>query len=267
MPEGDTVWYAASRLHQALAGQTLVRSDFRTPRLATVDLVGRSVREVAARGKHLLIRVDGDVTVHSHLGMDGTWRTVTGTTPRGGPAHQMRVLLGTRERLAIGFRLPLLEVLRTGEELSRLGHLGPDLLGPDWDASEAYDRVTAEPQRPLAEALLDQHNLAGIGNIYANELCYLAGASPQTPVGDLPEERLRRLLTVAPKLLEANKDRPLRRTTREQRPIESLWVYGRDQLPCRRCGTTIRRHQDGSPGRERVRYTCPRCQPSPPGGP
>ncbi|MGH3309450.1 MAG: Fpg/Nei family DNA glycosylase [Streptomyces sp.] len=273
MPEGDTVWRTARQLREALAGQTLTRTDFRVPRLATTDLSGREVLDVVPRGKHLLTRVDGGVTVHSHLGMDGTWRVSTPERhPRGGgPAHQIRAVLATGGSTATGYRLPLLELLRTAAESTALGHLGPDLLGADWDPVEARRRLLADPERPLAEALLDQRNLAGIGNVYAAELCFLARTSPWTPVGRLSPPLPARLLDAARTLLEANKDRIARTTTRTGRASpgqdrdrdRALWVYGRDRRPCHRCGTAVRTGRYGPPERSRTVSYCPRCQPGP----
>ncbi|MGW7517137.1 Fpg/Nei family DNA glycosylase [Streptomyces sp. NPDC054796] len=277
MPEGDTVWHTAHRLHEALAGRVLTRTDFRVPRLATADLTGREVLEVAPRGKHLLTRVTGGLTLHSHLGMDGSWRIApTGRGPRGGPAHQIRAVLTTEDNTATGYRLPLLELLRTAEESHAVGHLGPDLLGPDWDAEEAVRRLRSAPERPLAEALLDQRNLAGIGNVYAAELCFLARVSPWTPVGSLSGTLLPRLLAAAHTLLEANKDTYDRRTTKtglrtprggaRGGPYDrdrALWVYGREHRPCHRCGTTIRTGTYGPPDRPRTVWYCPHCQPGP----
>ncbi|TDC04223.1 DNA glycosylase, partial [Streptomyces sp. 8K308] len=134
MPEGDTVWQAARRLDAALAGHPLTRSDLRVPRLATTDLTGRAVLDVTPRGKHLLTRVEGGLTLHSHLRMDGAWHVHTpGQRWRGGPAHQIRAILATADHTAVGYRLPVLDLVRTAEEPRLVGHLGPDLLGPDWD--------------------------------------------------------------------------------------------------------------------------------------
>ncbi|MGW2847706.1 DNA-formamidopyrimidine glycosylase family protein, partial [Streptomyces sp. NPDC001274] len=179
MPEGDTVLRTAGRLHTALAGRTLTRCDLRVPRFATADLTGRTVLGVVPRGKHLLLRVEGGLTLHSHLRMDGAWR-VYGPAERwrGGPAHQIRAILGNAEQTAVGYRLPVLELLRTRDEEKAVGPLGPDLLGPDWDAATALRNLLAEPTRPLGEALLDQRNLAGIGNVYKAELCFLARVTP-----------------------------------------------------------------------------------------
>ncbi|WP_121702797.1 DNA-formamidopyrimidine glycosylase family protein [Streptomyces sp. E5N298] len=268
MPEGDTVWQAARRLHDALAGKTLTRSDFRVPRYATADLTGRAVLDVTPRGKHLLTRVEGGLTVHSHLRMDGSWKVFApGQRWSGGPAHQIRVVLGTADRTAVGYRLPVLDILPTGEEQRAVGHLGPDLLGPDWDPARALDNLGADPARPLGEALLDQRNLAGIGNVYKCELCFLLGVTPWLPVGELPADRAALLPTLAKKLLEANRDRPVRRTTGLRG--QDLFVYGRAPRPCLRCGTSVRVADQGDGSRERPTYWCPACQRGPaplPGG-
>ncbi|MEV8535370.1 DNA-formamidopyrimidine glycosylase family protein [Streptomyces sp. NPDC051211] len=259
MPEGDSVWRAARRLHAALAGETLTRSDLRVPRFATADLTGRRVLEVTPRGKHLLARIEGGLTLHSHLRMDGAWHVfAAGERWRGGPAYEIRAILGTADRTAVGYRLPVLELLRTTDEDRAVGHLGPDLLGPDWDPALAARNLLADPARPLGEALLDQRNLAGIGNIYKSELCFLAQVTPWTPVAEAPDPL--RLAAAAHRLLDANKDRP-RSTT--GRPGPGLFVYGREHRPCLRCGTPVRRaDQDGRPT-----YWCPRCQSGPAGDP
>lgn len=260
MPEGDTVWRVAHRLHEALAGRPLVRSDLRVPRFATADLTGREVHEVAPRGKHLLTRVEGGLTLHSHLQMDGAWHVYGhGERWRGGPQHQIRAILATADRTAVGYRLPVLELLRTADEDRAVGHLGPDLLGPDWDPDEARRRLLADPGRPLGEALLDQRNLAGIGNVYKSELCFLMRVSPWSPVGELPTPE--RLIALAKKLLEVNKSRLARVTTGDTRRDRRLWLYGRAGSPCRRCGEIVRTSDQGPLGQERVTYWCPRCQP------
>ncbi|MEV0965543.1 DNA-formamidopyrimidine glycosylase family protein [Streptomyces sp. NPDC049910] len=275
MPEGDTVWLTAQKLRTALAGRTLTLSDLRVPRFATADLTGREVLDVTARGKHLLTRIEGGLTLHSHLRMDGSWRVFpAGERWRGGPNHQIRAVLGNAERTAVGYRLPVLELLRTRDESKAVGHLGPDLLGPDWDPDAAVRNLLADPGRPIGEALLDQRNLAGIGNVYKSELAFLARVTPWLPVGDLPPGVPERLVATARRLLEINKDTFDRRTTPRAgaggrgggqrwsplRPGEQrLFVYGRQGHPCLRCGTAIRRAgQD-----DRVSYWCPGCQPGP----
>ncbi|MFE9449876.1 Fpg/Nei family DNA glycosylase [Streptomyces sp. NPDC006739] len=262
MPEGDTVWQAASRLHDALAGKVLTRSDFRVPKYATVDLTGRTVLDTAARGKHLLTRFDGGLTLHTHLRMEGSWKVYgTGERWKGGPSHQIRAVLGTADRTAVGYRLQVLEFLRTTEEERAVGHLGPDLLGPDWDADRALANLLTDPARPLGEALLDQRNLAGIGNVYKSEMCFLLGVTPWLPVGVLPADRAARLPTLAKRLLETNRDRPVRRTTGLRG--QDLFVYGRAPRPCLRCGTSIRVADQGDGSRERPTYWCPTCQTGP----
>ncbi|GFH39352.1 Fpg/Nei family DNA glycosylase [Streptomyces pacificus] len=275
MPEGDTVWRTARKLHTALAGWTLTRSELRVPRFATADLTGREVLDVTARGKHLLTRIEGGLTLHSHLRMDGSWRVFPGGGCRlGGPNHQIRAVLGNTGHTAVGYRLPVLELLRTRDEEKAVGHLGPDLLGPDWDPDAAVRNLLADPARPIGEALLDQRNLAGIGNVYKSELAFLAGVTPWLPVGDLPPDLPERLVATARRLLETNKETFDRRTTpggsvggrggdRRENPLrpgeQRLFVYGRRGHPCLRCGTAIRRA-----GRDdRVSYWCPGCQSGP----
>jgi endonuclease VIII len=264
VPEGDTVWRTARNLDRALSGQLLVETDFRVPALATLDLAGRPVRETVSRGKHLLTRVGDDLTVHSHLKMEGAWHLYRPGTPWRRPAHEARVVLRTEGWSAVGFALGVLEVLPRAEEPVAVGHLGPDLLGPDWDADEAVRRLLADPRRGIGAALLDQRNLAGIGNLYKSELCFLAGVDPAHPVGEVPE--LARLVRRARQLLEANKLRVEQVTTGDLRKGRQAWVYRRDGQPCRRCGTTIRVRMDadGPPhaGRERASYWCPSCQPT-----
>ncbi|GAB2880163.1 Fpg/Nei family DNA glycosylase [Streptomyces deserti] len=262
MPEGDTVWQTARRLHGALAGKVLTRSDLRVPRYATADLTGRTVLDVTPRGKHLLTRVEGGLTLHSHLKMDGSWKVYTaGQRWSGGPAHQIRAILGTPDATAVGYRLPVLELLRTSEEDRVVGHLGPDLLGPDWDPGQALANLLKDPARPLGEALLDQRNLAGIGNVYKSELCFLLGVTPWLPVGELPAERATKLPALARKLLETNRDRPIRTTT--GRRGQDLFVYGRAPRPCLRCHTSVRVADQGDGSRDRPTYWCPTCQSGP----
>jgi endonuclease VIII len=258
MPEGDVVWRTARQLHEALARRVLVLSDFRVPRYATVSLAGRTVTEAISRGKHLLIRVDGDVTVHTHLRMEGSWRI--------GPArdylprdHQVRLVLANDTWQAVGRQLGIVEVIRTSHEERAVGHLGPDLLGPDWNLDEAVRRLRADPGLAVGEALLDQRNLAGIGNLYKAETLFLRGVSPWRPVGQV--EELPALVEVARQLLEANKDHIDQITTGSSRRGEQTWVYGRAGRMCRRCGTVISRADQGPAPEERITFWCPRCQP------
>lgn len=253
------VWRTARQLHDALAGRVLVRSDFRVPRYATTDLTGRTVTETVSRGKHLLTRVDGDITVHTHLKMDGSWRIgrATGYPQRD---HRIRLVLANEQWQAVGFLLGVVEVIRTSREDAALGHLGPDLLGPAFDTDEAVRRLQAEPGRTIGEALLDQRNLAGIGTIYRAETLFLRGVSPWRPVGEIDD--LRGLVQLAQRLLDANRNRAGTVTTGNPARGAQLWVYGRAGQPCRRCGTPIRRGELGPALEERVAVWCPRCQPA-----
>ncbi|MFJ6382822.1 DNA-formamidopyrimidine glycosylase family protein [Kitasatospora sp. NPDC092039] len=262
MPEGDSVYRVAARLHEALAGQPLTSADLRVPAYATADLTGRRVLEVAPRGKHLLARFEGGLTLHTHLRMDGRWEVYRpGERWTGGPDWQVRAVLGTDRGTAVGYRLPVVELLRTTDEQRIVGHLGPDLLGPDWDPVEAVRRLLARPGRPVVEALLDQRNLAGIGNVYANELCFVAGVTPWTEVGELPHPD--RLVERARQMLEANKLRPGHITTGDTRPGYQHWVYGRAGRPCPRCVTPVAAGRQGSPPRDRAVFWCPYCQRGP----
>jgi endonuclease VIII len=267
VPEGDTVWLVTHNLREALAGSVVTRSDLRVPKLATADLSGRRVEDVAPRGKHIFMRFQGGWTLHSHLRMDGSWRIYEpGARWNGGPAHQIRALLATSSRTAVGYRLPVLELLRTAGEAALVAHLGPDLLGPDWDPGEALRRLTAEPKRPVGDALLDQRTMAGIGNVYKSELCFIAGVTPWTAVGDVPSPAL--VVESAHRLLDLNKSRTGRVTTDDPRPGRTQWVYDRARRPCLRCGTLIRGAMQGpaeQPGSDRARPTfwCPRCQAGP----
>jgi len=265
VPEGDTVYLTARGLHAALAGRVLTHTDFRVPQLATSDLTGQTVIETVSRGKHLLTRTDNGLSLHTHLRMDGSWREFrAGARWSGGPAHEIRVILANEAWTAVGYRLPVVEMLRTDDEGTVIGHLGPDLLGPDWDAGEAVRRLSAAPDRDIGPALLDQRNLAGVGNLYKCEVLFLSGITPWTRVGDVAD--LAGVVHRAHRLLVANKDHWEQSTTGSLRRGEENWVYRREKRPCRRCGTPIRRAMHAEPGHEveeRVSYWCPHCQAGP----
>jgi endonuclease-8 len=261
VPEGDTVYRSAHNLADALDGQVLTRCDVRVPKFATVDLTGETIDSVVPRGKHLLMRI-GDAVIHSHLKMEGSWHlySLTGDRPKWHrPAFQARIVLETDEWQAVGFELGLLEIVPRAAEEDVVGYLGPDLLGADWDANEALRRLTADPERPIGLALLDQRIMAGLGNVYRAELCFLRGVLPTRPVGESGD--LVRTIALAKKLITVNRERIERTTTGNLRPGQQLWVYGRDRKPCRRCGTAIRRGELGDDELQmRVTYWCPRCQ-------
>lgn len=258
MPEGDTVWRTAHHLHEALAGQVLTRTDFRVPKFATYDLRGLSVDEVVSRGKHLLIRA-GDFSIHTHLKMEGAWHIYIPDERWRRPTFEARVVLENAEHQAVGFSLGIMEVLDHDGEDNAVGHLGPDLLGPDWDAVKALRRLNRDPARPIFLALHDQRNLAGFGNEYVNELCFLSGILPTRPVGEIPD--LARVLDRGRQMILANRDRAQRTMTGDTRPGRMHWVFSRSGRPCRRCGTAIRSGQLGAkPTQMRITSWCPRCQ-------
>lgn len=260
MPEGDTVWLVARRLDEALSGDLLVRAELRVPAHATADLVGRRVLGTVPRGKHLLTRLEGGLTLHTHLRMDGMWHLYRPGTPwRGGPGHQVRALLVTQAWEAVGFRLPVVELVETAREDSAVGHLGPDLLDPAFDRAEALRRLRADPAREVGVALLDQTCLAGIGNVYKDESLFLARVSPWTRVDGVPD--LGRVVDIAQRLLDRNKGHASQRTTDDPRRGHEHWVHARGGRPCRRCGTTVRSADQGEPPRQRVTSWCPACQP------
>jgi endonuclease-8 len=267
VPEGDTVWRAARSLDRALSGRVLTATDFRVPALATTDLSGRVVEQTVARGKHLLTRIGDDHTLHTHLKMEGSWHLYRPGSRWRRPAHEARAVLRTEEWHAVGFALGIVELLARDDEASAVGHLGPDLLGPDWSADEALRRLAAPPARDdttgaatIGAALLDQRNLAGLGTVYMSETLFVAGVSPLREVSGV-EELLPRIVDVAHRLIRANRDNPRQVTTGVDRRGQEHWVYLRTGKPCRRCGRRIATGNVGVPGRERRTYWCPHCQP------
>jgi endonuclease-8 len=252
MPEGDTVWHTAAILREALAGKPLTRCDVRVPRHATVDLTGQHVDEVVSRGKHLFIRV-GTASIHSHLKMDGSWKVNPVSKPsRAG--HRIRIILEAGDVQAAGIDLGVLEILDRDHDENAVAHLGPDLLGDDWDPQTAAANLAADPGRPVADALLDQRVMAGVGNVYCNELCFVTGHLPTAPVSDVKDPL--RMVQRARDMLWLNRSRWNRTTTGDTRNGRQLWVYGRAGQECRRCGTPIEADSWG----ERVTYWCPVCQ-------
>jgi endonuclease-8 len=262
MPEGDTVWLTAKRLNDALAGLVVSTFDLRVPQLATADLRGEVVREVLARGKHILMRFENDLTLHSHLRMDGSWHL----GPAGRPAtrraaHTIRALVGNDRWLATGFRVHDLRLVTAAAEGELVGHLGPDLLGPDWDEAEALRRLRAQADAAIGDALLDQRNLAGVGNMYKAEVLFMTGVNPWLPVAAVPD--LGRVVQTAQRVLRRNRDHPQQSTTGSTVRGMEHWAYVRAGQACRKCGTKINVASQGPPTRERETYWCPVCQPGP----
>lgn len=298
MPEGDTVHRQCRVLHETLAGAVLTVADLRVPGAATANLVGWSVSEVVPRGKHLLIRLlppEGSIgdparpplTLHNHLMMDGIWH-VDGRALRSGdtsagprPQHTLRIRLQARHPdgrtvAASGYDVKQVRLVRTADEHELVGHLGPDLLDPRWGdqhRERAVANLIAQEDRELGLALLDQRVMAGLGNIYRSELCFLQRVHPTVPVSSwlAAGGKAGALVDLSRRLLVVNKDRTVRVTTGGMMGRDGdLWVYGRAGKPCRRCGTRIRRGEMADPSIEgstaRVIHTCPRCQGEPPDG-
>ena len=261
MPEGDTVFRTAARLHQALAGEPLTTTDLRWPDLSTLDFRGVVTSEVVSRGKNILQRLANGVTIHSHLRMEGQWRVdaTDRLTPRALANPQIRAVIGTAAWTAVGKRLGDLHVVETGDEARLVGHLGPDVLGPDWDAAEAAERVHASPTT-IAAALLDQRNLAGVGTLYAAETLFLERVNPWIPAGDLDSETVSAIVDRAHTLLDVGRRRAVQTTTGSERWGETAWEHARSGLPCRGCRATVRVAMIGEAPRERTMFYCPRCQ-------
>ncbi len=282
MPEGDTIFRAARTLHRALAARTITRFETQYAQLARVHddapLTGRVVEAVAARGKHLLIRIGarveatgplgGPLVLRTHMRMSGSWHIYrTGEPWQRSPASA-RIVIGTDAFVAVAFNVPIAEFGPAGDIDAVLRALGPDVLADDFDEAAAIVRLSASTRPTVAEALLDQHAMAGIGNVYKSELLFLARLSPFTPPGAVSAGQWTRLVRDARALLRANVVDPAaagiltyrgaRRTTGRSNPAEPLYVYGRRGRPCRRCGTPIAMRRHGE--HNRSSYWCPRCQ-------
>jgi endonuclease-8 len=278
MPEGDTIFRAARTLHRALAGKTVVRFQTVLTQLERVHIdtpiVGRTIERVESRGKHLLMYFSGDLILRTHMRMNGSWHIYRPGERWQVPMRDMRVLVATEDFEAVAFRVPVAE-FRSAAALKRdraIESLGPDLLDPDADLDDAVGRLRARGALPIADALLDQRALAGIGNVYKSESLFVAGVSPFASVTSLSDETLGAIVETARAQLKANTRDPLeapsatwrgmRRTTKSDRPEGRLWVYGRAGEPCRRCGTPIVIAKQGEDAR--LTYYCPKCQSVPP---
>lgn len=268
MPEGDVLRRTAAHLDRALAGHRLVRADLRWPTAATVDLVGRTVLGTRPYGKHLLTRFDDGRTLHTHLRMDGTWRLVPSTERRAAArSPEVRAVLASERWTAVGYRLGMLDVVPTSAEGTLLGHLGPDVLDGDFDTTpgvpwagppvldlptpgidEALRRWVAQGPRPVAEVLLDQRVVVGIGTIFMAESLFARGWWPWAPADRV---------TDAAEVLRAARAL-LRESVATGRPPSA--VYGREGRTCTRCGARVARHDVGTPPTQRQAYWCPGCQ-------
>lgn len=275
MPEGDTIFRAARTLHRALAGKQVVRFETALAQLARVDddapIAGRTVTGVRSVGKHLLVELSGDLVLRTHMRMAGSWHIYRSGERWQRPRASMRVVLETADFQAVAFDVPVAE-FRTARELARdpaLASLGPDVLDGGCDEQEAVRRLRARATLAIGDALLDQRALAGIGNVFKNEVCFVERVHPFTPVSALDDVTLTRLVRTARRFLGMNMLESsgaamvtytgLRRTTRRGDPSARLWVYGRAGEPCRRCGARIVLERRGPQARST--YFCPSCQP------
>jgi len=272
MPEGDTIFRAARTLHRALAQHVVARFESAYPALTRVDhdrpIAGRLIEAVTAHGKHLLIAFSGDLVLHTHMRMNGSWHVYRPGERWRRPHRDMRVLIATDQYVAVGFNVPIAEFLTT-RELARhrdLRLLGPDLLDPEFDRGEAVRRIRAHQRDAIGDVLLAQRIVSGIGNVFKSEILFVAGVHPFTRVETLADADLIRILTVAQDLMRANvRDRPAtfgpaigRRTTLSLDPRAQLWVYGRGGRPCRKCGSPVQAKKTGFDAR--LTYWCPACQ-------
>ena len=275
MPEGDTIFRAARTLHRALAGKRITRFESVLPQLTRVHddepITGRTVERVRSAGKHLLIEFSGGLLLRTHMRMNGSWHIYRPGEAWQRPRRSMRVVVATDDFVAVGFDIPVAEMIRSGSlrRHAELRRLGPDLLGEEFDSDEAHRRIRARAGSGIADTLLNQRVLAGIGNVYKSEVLFACRISPFANVATLSDDEIACLVSTARRFLKANVTDNLapmttytgfRRTTRRADPKERLWVYGRAGAPCRRCGTpiSIRAH-----GRDaRLTYWCESCQPS-----
>lgn len=274
MPEGDTIFRAASTLNKALAGQVVTRFETVLPQLSRIDddtpVTGRNIESVESRGKWLLLRFSGDLILLTHMLMNGSWHIYRPGEPWQRRRDDMRIVIATGKFVAVCFGVQVAE-FHTAESLRRhptFSRLGPDLLSTRFDPQEATSNIRERPEMQIAEALLDQSALAGIGNVYKSEVCFSCRVSPFRLVRDVTDEELTNLVMTAHKFLKANVATGttaaivtytgFRRTTRRANPTDRLWVYGRHGEPCRRCGTVILSEKQG-PG-ARVTFWCSGCQ-------
>ena len=252
---------SAAGLATALEGESEDEWKEVAPGVATIDLRGSSTIEVVSRGKHLLHRLDSGLTLHSHLRMEGQWRieATPGLAPRWRRNPQLRALVAAADWTALGLRLGMLDLVPTAREGELVGHLGPDVLGPDWDLRRAVDNVCAS-RVPIGQALLDQRNLAGVGTMWCAETLFLERVPPWTPANELGRETVERVVTRAHRLIDNGRRHAVQSSTGSTRLDEAHYVHARSGRPCRRCGATVRVAMIGEPGTERTMFYCPGCQ-------
>ncbi len=273
MPEGDTLFRTAAALRPHLVGRQVVAAKARLPGPDVRRVVGTRIEAVESRGKQLLIRFDGGLELRTHLGMHGSWHRYAPGERWQRPAARARLVLEVPGAVAVCFDAPTVELFAARAEPIHpvLAAQGPDLLDPAWDdacLAEAVRRLGAPERAPLtiAEALLDQTAVAGIGNVYKNEALFLEHVDPFAPAGELGQDTLRRLVVRARELLLANVGGGARTTLTSPAGgamarggrLSRHWVYGRAGRPCRRCGTLLLDRRHGRLNRRTI--WCPRCQ-------
>jgi endonuclease-8 len=274
VPEGDTIFRAAQTLQKALAGQIVTGFTSVYPALTRIDadrpLKGRTIESVRSLGKHLLMSFSGDLVLHTHMRMHGSWHIYRPGERWQRPHRDMRIVVETERFVAVAFNVPVAELL-TAADIKRheaLQALGPDLTDPTFDRQEVLRRMRAHDQQAIHEVLLNQRVVSGIGNVFKSEVLFEAAVDPFTATSQLSDATLHRLIDVALKQMRMNvldRDQALspaigRHTTGSMNPREQLWVYSRGGEPCRRCGTPIRSRASGTDAR--LTYWCAQCQKS-----
>jgi endonuclease-8 len=269
MAEGDTIARLAERLRPALVGRTIVAAHGRRGVLVS-RMVGRRIETVDTVGKNLLFRLEGGLTLRTHLGLDGSWRVGPSAEPSRATWWRADLTIEAGDVVAVCVGARTVELFETRAQALHpaLGALGPDIVADHWDAEHAFQRLRSAAGRGIGEAILDQRVVAGIGNVYRSEILFLERVDPEALVGTLPDETLQSILERARELLRSNVQsgagpRTTTRDARNGRPMAPtrLWVYGRAGRPCHRCGTPIRAAQRGA-ARPRITYWCPSCQRS-----
>jgi endonuclease-8 len=270
VPEGDTLFRIAAGLRPYLAGRRIVAAAARQPGPRAELLEGATVESVEARGKHLLIHFDNGLVLRTHLGMRGSWHRYAPGERWQRPPSRARIVLETESAVAVCFDAPTVELFDGRAEAihPKLAALGPDLMAADFgdeSLAEAIRRLR-DPSRAsltIAEALLDQRAMAGVGNVYKSEVLFVERVNPFARVAELSDDTLRRLILSSRRLLLANSEGGARVTTElgagERRVTGRLWVYDRAGRPCRRCGAVVRSLSHGE--LDRLTLWCPRCQP------
>ncbi len=260
MPEGDVLRLTAARLDAALRGVPLDRAELRWPTAGAARLVGATVTECVAYGKHLLTRFDDGRTLHTHLRMDGYWRVhPTGTRQAAARHPSVRAVLGTSSWTCVGWHLGMLDLVRTRDEARLVGHLGPDVLAddfPDAGLTEGLRRLAAQGGRPLCEVLLDQRVVAGLGTIWMAETLFALRLWPWTPADRLDADGGRALLLTARRLMGRSVEVGRSRGLGAVEPA----VHGRARRPCRRCRTPVAVGRANEAPYDRPVFWCPACQ-------